>query len=281
MQELVLTAINIYPIKSLGGIPLREAKVEARGLQHDRRWLLVDEGGMFLTQREYSRIALCSIRLLPEGLEVSAPGMQPLLIPFQLGDATTTVTVKIWKSTCEAVPVGEFADAWFSRFLGASCRLVYMPDETRRAVNPDYAVGDAIVSFADGYPFHLIGESSLGDLNKRLPSSIPMNRFRPNFVVSRSLAYDEDGWKKIRIGATLFHVVKPCERCTITTINQEKGAGAGKEPLKTLATYRTTSNKILFGQYLIADKEGATLRAGDRLEVVARKESGRRDEGRS
>jgi uncharacterized protein YcbX len=271
MQEIVLSAINIYPIKSLGGIPLREAKVEPRGLQYDRRWLLVDANGTFLTQREYSRLALCSIRLGAEGLEASAPGMDRLLIPFQLNGAATTVTVKIWRSVCEALPVGEFADEWFSRYLGASCRLVYMPDETRREVNPEYAVGRAIVSFADGYPFHLIGEASLRDLNGRLDSSLPMHRFRPNFVVSGTPPYDEDRWRKIRIGATLFHVVKPCERCVITTIDQQAGERAGQEPLRTLARYRALGNNVLFGQYLIADREGGTIRVGDPLHVIERK----------
>lgn len=271
MQEIVLSAINIYPIKSLGGIALKEAKVEPRGLQYDRRWLLVDEDHTFLTQREYPRMALCSIRLRAEGLEASAPGMKPLLIPFRLRNPATTVTVKIWKSICEAVMVGEFADAWFSRFLGTSCRLVHMPDETRREVNPEYAVGDAIVSFADGYPFHLIGESSLRDLNGRLDGSLLMNRFRPNFVVTGSLAYDEDRWRRIRIGATHFHVVKPCERCVITTIDQAAGERTGQEPLKTLAQYRAVNNNVLFGQYLIADREGGILRVGDRIQVIERR----------
>lgn len=271
MKELVLSAINIYPIKSLSGIALSEAKVEARGLQYDRRWLLVDDAGTFLTQREYSRMALCSISVRTEGLEVSAPGMEPLLIPFQVRGAATTITVKIWRSICEALPVGDFADSWFSRFLGATCRLVHMPDETRREVNPLYAVGDAIVSFADGYPFHIIGESSLRDLNGRLDSSLPMNRFRPNFVVSGSLAYDEDSWRKIRIGATLFHVVKPCERCVITTIDQAAGERTGQEPLRTLAQYRAIKDGVLFGQYLIADSEDGIIRVGDRLQVIESK----------
>jgi len=144
-----------------------------------------------------------------------------------------------------------------------------MPDETRRQDNPLYAVGDSIVSFADGYPFLLIGESSLADLNERLACPIPMNRFRPNFVVSGSRAYDEDAWKRIRIGATLFHVVKPCGRCVITTIDQEAGVRTGQqEPLRTLARYRLADQKVFFGQYLIADKEDEILRVGDRVQVT-------------
>lgn len=270
MQEIFLSAINIYPIKSLGGIALSEAKVEARGLQYDRRWLLVDQDDTFITQREYPRMALVSLRLKPDGLEANAPGMKPLLIPFHL-KRPVAVMVEIWRNICEALLVGELADAWFSEFLKTPCKLVYMPDETRRPVNPLYAVGDNIVSFADGYPFHLIGESSLKDLNGRLASSIPMNRFRPNFVVSGSQAYDEDGWRRIRIGATSFHVVKPCGRCVITTIDQVKGERTGKEPLRTLARYRFADHKVYFGQYLIAAQEGDVLRVGDRIEVAERK----------
>lgn len=271
MQEIVLSAINIYPVKSLGGIALSEAKVESRGLQYDRRWLLVDGDGMFLTQREYPRMALCSIRLRAEGLEASAPGMRPLLIPFRLKNPAHSVTVKIWRNVCEALLVGEFADAWFSQFLGASCRLVYMADETRREVNPDYAVKDDIVSFADACPFLLVGESSLEDLNQRLESALPMNRFRPNLIVNGSLAYDEDVWRKVRIGATLFHVVKPCIRCAIATIDQAKGVRTGPEPLKTLARHHAVNNDAHFGQYLIADRDDGTLRVGDRLQVIERR----------
>jgi hypothetical protein len=147
-----------------------------------------------------------------------------------------------------------------------------MPEETRREVNSSYAVNDDdIVSFSDGYPFHLIGESSLEDLNERLESSIPMNRFRPNFVVNGSSPFDEDGWSKIRIGATVFHVVKPCERCPIPTIDQETGERTGKEPLRTLSRYRSINNKLLFGQYLIAGREDEMLRVGDEIEVIERK----------
>ena len=278
-QEIFLSAINIYPIKSLGGIALNEAKVEARGLQYDRRWLLVDKDDTFITQREYPRMALVSLRLKPDGLEASAPGMKPLLIPFHL-QKPVAVTVKIWTSICEALVVGDFADAWFTDFLKTQCKLVYMPDETRRQVNPLYAVGDNIVSFADGYPFHLIGESSLEDLNKRLERFVPMNRFRPNFVVSGSLAYDEDGWKKIRIGATLFHVVKPCGRCAIPTIDQTAGERTGQEPLRTLARYRSEDHNVYFGQYLIADQEDDILHVGDKVEVAEQHNGETTDERR-
>ncbi len=151
-----------------------------------------------------------------------------------------------------------------------------MPGETPRKVNYFYAVHkDDEVSFADAYPFLLIGVNSLADLNSRLEKKIPMNRFRPNFVVSGTEAFAEDNWKKIRIGSTIFHLVKPCARCVITTIDQESGISDGKEPLKTLAQYRmlkrSIKKKILFGQNLIAENAGEVVRVGDKIEIIERK----------
>ena len=149
-----------------------------------------------------------------------------------------------------------------------------MPEETRREVNPLYAVRkfQDVVSFADGYPILLIGKGSLADLNAKLENPVPMNRFRPNLVVENSESFAEDKWKKIKIGDTIFHLVKPSERCVITTVDQEKGVFGGKEPLKTLATYRleksATGQKILFGQNLIAESFGGKIKIGDKIEIL-------------
>jgi uncharacterized protein YcbX len=266
MRELFVSAVNVYPVKSLGGISLAEAVVEQRGLAHDRRWMLVYEDGTFFTQREHPRMALVSLRVEAEGLRATAPGMEELLIPFELNGAEH-LTVRVWKSVCDALVVRDETSEWFSRYLGAPCKLVYMPDETRRKVNPEYAVGDDIVSFADGYPFHLIGEASLEDLNTRLDEKLPMNRFRPNFVVNNSPPFAEDNWKQVRIGETLFHVVKSCERCAITTIDQTTAA-RGQEPLKTLAKFRLQGDGIFFGRHLVADEVGGEVKVGDPVEVV-------------
>ena len=166
---------------------------------------------------------------------------------------------------------------WFSDVLQTNCRLALMPEETERRVNYFYAVyRDDHVSFADGYPFLLIGENSLADLNSKLKEAVPMNRFRPNFVVGGGTeAFAEDGWKKIKIGESVFHVVKPCGRCVMTTIDQASGVKDGKEPLQTLASYRipkrSIKKKILFGQNLIVEKSGGVLRIGDRIEVLETK----------
>ncbi len=265
MTQPTLTQINIYPIKSLGGFPVPSANVEPRGLQHDRRWMLVDEDGRFLTQRALPRMALVSVNVEAEGLTLRAPGSQALRVPLH-PSGNATETVRVWRSVCRAVPVGEEADRWLTGFLGVPCRLVYMPEETRRAVNTDYSAAEGIVSFADGYPLLLLGEASLEDLNSRLERPVPMNRFRPNLVVSGSSAYAEDGWQKIRIGNTVFHGVKPCDRCSLITVDQATGEAAGPEPLKTLAAYRLKDRKVLFGQLLIPDGAGL-VRVGDAVEI--------------
>jgi len=184
-----------------------------------------------------------------------------------------TATVKIWSSSVKGSFYPKEVDEWFSDAIGSRCRLVLMPETTKRIVSPDYAIRkfEDTVSFADGYPFLLIGEASLADLNSRLEEPVPMNRFRPNFVVTGSEAFEEDNWKRIRIGSTEFHVVKPCARCVMTTVDQAAGQKNGKEPLKTLAAYRTRSGNVLFGQNLIAETAGGTIRVGDAVEIIERK----------
>ena len=266
-----LSEINIYPIKSLGGISLKSSIVENRGLQFDRRWLLVDEKNQFLTQRDFPKMATVATEMRKDCLRVSSSGKK-LEIPFE-PNTNETASVKIWSSRCRAQVYNTEINEWFSDILQTTCKLVFMPEETRRKVNYFYAVHkDDAVSFADAYPVLIIGENSLADLNVRLENPVPMNRFRPNLVVKNSEAFAEDDWKKIKIGDAIFHVVKPCARCVMTTINQTDGVKTGVEPLKTLATYRTPKRsikkKILFGQYLIAEDAGAVLNVGDEIEVI-------------
>lgn len=266
---MFLSEINIYPIKSLGGIPLKSSIVEERGLQYDRRWMLVDEKNQFLTQRDYPQMARFHIDLENEGFVNVSFNRKSLAIPLLI-NSEKTVNVKIWSSRVKAKYYADEVNEWFSENLQAKCRLVLMPEETKRKVNPIYAVRkyEDTVSFADGYPFLLIGENSLADLNGKLEKSLPMNRFRPNFVVSGSEAFAEDSWKKIKIGDTVFHIVKPCARCVITTINQETGEKDSVEPLKTLAKYRNKNGKVLFGCNLIAEKQGKVIKVGDAVEIL-------------
>lgn len=268
---MILSEINIYPIKSLKGISLEKAAVEERGLQFDRRWMLVDEKNNFLTQREFSKMSLIEVKINDESLSVSANDRN-LKIPFD-AIIEKTASAKVWSSRVKSNVYKEEINNWFSDFLGFNCKLVVMPETAKRTVEPFYAVRKYkdIVSFADAYPFLLIGENSLNDLNEKLENPVPMNRFRPNLVISGGEPFAEDNWKKIRIGETVFNVVKPCARCVMTTIEQATGEKDGKEPLKTLAKYRTKNGKVMFGQNLIAEKAGSVIKVGDKAEIIETK----------
>lgn len=264
---MILSEINVYPIKSLKGISLNEGKTERRGLQSDRRWMLVDENNQFLTQREFPKLATINVEITEDSLEVSASYRQ-IHIPF-MPEVNELAKVQIWQSKCRAKVYENSINEWFSDILQINCKLVLMSEETKRKVNFFYAVhADDQVSFADGYPFLLISENSLADLNDKLENPVPMNRFRPNFVVEDSEAFAEDNWKKIKIGKTIFHVVKPCARCVMTTIDQSTGDKDGQEPLKTLARYRTKNGKVMFGQNLIVENAGEILKVGDKIEIL-------------
>jgi uncharacterized protein YcbX len=258
-----LSDLRLYPIKSCGGIAVDEWEVDERGLRHDRRWMLVDETGSFMSQRKLPRMALIKVRLESDGLVVDAPGMSSLQVPFGPPDGKPMLA-RVWNDLVEAQTVDD--DSWFSEFLEASCKLVYLPDESVRPVDPAYAEPGDLVSLADGFPFLLISEASLADLNARLEQPLPMDRFRPNLVVGGCEPFAEDGWRGVRIGRLTFRVVKPCARCTITTVDQES-ATKGKEPLRTLVRFRRAGNKVLFGQNLIHDGTG-TLRIGDPVQIL-------------
>jgi uncharacterized protein len=265
MTELTLTGIYIYPIKSAAGIALETAQVDSQGFQYDRRWMVVDQKGKFMTQRQFPRMALIRVRQSKEQLIIEAPAQKPLLIPLVL-PSPQRISVQVWSDTCDAIPLGEEVAQWFSEFLETSCQLVYMPEDVLRPVKSRYQLNNEQVSFADGFPFLLISDASLADLNQRLEQPIPMNRFRPNLVVSGCEAFAEDSWQSIRIGSIAFRVVKPCDRCVITTVDQDQGI-RGQEPLYTLAQYRRWDGKIWFGQNLIQEQLGM-LKVGDSVEMI-------------
>jgi uncharacterized protein YcbX len=266
-----VSSLHVYPVKSLRGVAVDELRVERRGPRHDRRWMLVDEAGRFITQREHPRLALVDVAIDEGGrrLHVRAPAQGELEVPFE--PAGQRREVEIWDDRVTASSVSEEARAYFSRYLEAEVDLVYMPDESERAVDPRYALAGDIVGFADGYAFLLANEASLDDLQGRMGSPIPMARFRPNVVVAGAPAFAEDTWTSLRIGALSFRVTKPCERCPIPTIDIET-AERHKEPLATLATFRRSGKAVLFGQNLAHDGEG-WLRVGDAVEVTAAREA--------
>lgn len=267
---LRVSELFIYPIKSLGGIAVSSAEVTDRGFHFDRRWMLVDADGEFMTQRSFPGMALLQAELETDHLLVTHKKSGNVLqIPFE--PTAETRIVQVWSDRCRAQMVSNEANEWFSDMLGTSCTLVYMPDTTKRRVDGRYAFNKEITSFSDAYPFLLIGQSSLDDLNNRLDEPLPINRFRPNIVFTGGQAFEEDTWGHFAINNIHFYGVKLCARCVITTINQAEGTG-GKEPLKTLAAYRTFRKKIYFGQNLLHNGQG-TLRIGDEIEIIETKKA--------
>ncbi|MBY0356371.1 MAG: MOSC domain-containing protein [Candidatus Obscuribacterales bacterium] len=264
-MKFTLTAMNYYPVKSCAGIALDLAEVGPRGIKHDREWMIVDAQGRFISQRENHSLCLVKVEVKSDGaLLLSAPAKQSILVPKDKIELETDVVV--WDDTCRGLDQGDEVAAWLSDYLKRECRLVRMKDGFLRPVEKD-PFGNSAVGFADGFPFLLISEASLADLNAKLEYPILMNRFRPSLVVSGTEPFAEDSWKRIAINGVHFEIVKPCARCVITTVDQECGE-AGKEPLRTLAAYRKFDGKIMFGQNLIHAGAG-TLRVGAAVSVLA------------
>ncbi len=250
MPELRLSAINVYPLKSAAGLPKPSWAVDSFGLRHDRRWMLVDASGDFLSQRDHPRLALIRPELRPDALVLRAADAADLELALEPAGPELTVTV--WAGETRGRLVSAAADCWLTAFLGVGCRLVYMPDDVVRPVHPDYALDGERTSFTDGFPFLLISEASLEDLNSRLAAPLPMNRFRPNLVVSGAAPFAEDSWRRLRIGPVTFRVAKPCPRCVMTTVDQALGKSPNTEPLRTLATFRRNAQgQVDFGQNLL------------------------------
>ena len=300
-----ISEINIYPVKSLKGIALNEAVVEKRGLEFDRRWMLTDPNGIFITQRQVPKMATVKVKVESGELIVKSDWAGQMIVPFEPNKGHRQ-SVVVWKSEVPGLVYNGEVSEWFSDALGKKCQLVLMPESTERHVSMPFDTGDDIVSFADGYPLLLIGESSLEELNRRIGENaerhhpadeasapllrqggeffepLPMNRFRPNVVVSGSAPFEEDRWAKIKIGETVFRIPKPCARCQIPTIDQATGEFDGNEPSRTLATFRKAhqvhpdnykafgqpANAVLFGENLIPENPGGTIAIGDELEVL-------------
>ena len=261
-----IVELRVYPIKSLAGVSVAASAVGGLGLALDRRWMLVDGEGTFLTQREHGRMALAVAT--PDGaggLTVTAPGLPPLRVaPPPAGAARRRV--RVWADTVEAAGYPADVDDWFSTHLGASVALVHLPDDVVRPVDPAYGRAGDRAAFADGFPLLVASAESLAELNARLVARgaepVEMRRFRPNVVVAGVDApFAEDGWRGFTAGGIAFDVVKPCARCVITTIDPESGV-QGHEPLRTLNTFRRRNGKVLFAQNVIPRGAG-TLRVGD------------------
>lgn len=275
-MSLVVADLYRYPVKSCRGQQLRDGAVEPWGLAGDRRWMVVDLSGEVVTARERPPMVLVTPHLRDGALLLTGPGRPDLTVPVPAGDELIPVTV--WDSKLLAAAAGPAADAWFSEVIAEPARLVYLDDPTRRATDPAYSRPDDLVSFADGYPLLLTTDSSLAELNEQIAAGprafegpLPMMRFRPSVVIGGSAPFDEDAWRRLRIGDVAFRAVKGCARCVLTMIDPDT-AVSGKEPIATLARIRRWDGGTWFGVNLIPDLTGgdASIRVGDPVEVLER-----------
>jgi hypothetical protein len=256
---MTVTEINLYPVKSMRGTSVREALVCSNGLENDRCWMLVDGEGKKITQRECPRLALLLPRVESGGLRVQVPGTSDIVVALdRVAWGEELLTVDLWGHAHTGVVAAGAINRAFSEATGMSCRLLWLGQD-----------GD--VPFHDDAPLLAISQTSLDELNRRLPEPIPMNRFRPSVVVAGSEPFEEDGWQRIAIGETEFAAVKQCVRCAITTVDQAEGVFRGPEPLKTLATFRRMEQNVAFGAYFRPQTAGGRIRVGDQLKVLERK----------
>ncbi|HEV7382373.1 MAG TPA: MOSC N-terminal beta barrel domain-containing protein, partial [Dyadobacter sp.] len=262
-----LSQIWIYPVKSLGGVRLKHAYVVREGLEYDRRWMIVDESGTFVTQRKLPEMSLLTVEMAKDGftIESTRECCSRLFIPFN-ADYQNTIKVKVWNDLVEANPVGEEADDWLSERLHTKVRLVAVADISQRETFVESNRVTVPITFTDDFPIHLISESSLYELNTRLHEPVDIGRFRPNFVVTGDIPFAEDHWKKFQIGDAIFENISACERCVMININQQTGVKT-TEPLRTLAGYRRPEKHILFGRNVIWEQTGV-IREGDVLRFL-------------
>jgi uncharacterized protein YcbX len=245
--DALVSGLFVYPVKSCRGIALERGVLEARGLRHDRRWMIVDGAGQFVTQRTEPRLAVVDVAITQDALVLSAPHGVDLTVPLTQQEGAVRRLVRIWRDDVEVVDCGDSAAAWVSDWLGSHASLVFMPENVERAVSSKHARPGDVVGFADTFPLLLASVSSLEDVNARLDQPVPMDRFRPNIVVRGSAPWAEDTWRRIRVGDVTLRVAKPCSRCVITTTDQ-RTAERGIEPLRTLAKFRTRDNEVYFAQ---------------------------------
>lgn len=264
-----VASLHIYPVKGLRGIDLQESKVEHRGLQYDRRWIITDKRGEFLSQREFAAMARIQTAINEDELVLTAPTGSWVATPLEATDGSTKV-VQVWSARVRALHVDRLVDEWLSEFLGMECSLYRMPETARRRINPLYSAGKGIVSFADGMPVLCTTLASLNYLNSKLDTPIPLDRFRSNVVIEGDLEpFEEDGWQKIEIGNAVFFGTKDCGRCLVTTTDQKTGERMGEEPLRTLALIHKRGKAAVFGRYVIPEAEGL-VRVGDPVQVRER-----------
>lgn len=250
----LLTDIYIYPVKSLAGIRVSSWPVNEKGLLHDRKWMLIDSNNQFLSQRRVPKMVLIKTELTENQLILSTESSGSISLDLSPKNGSEIIST-IWSDQCLSKTISKQADQWLSDFLGIECKLVYQPDEVVRSVDPDYAKQGDKVNFSDGFPFLITSEASLDSLNQAMGLELPMQRFRPNLVISQCKSYAEDSWREIAINNISFRLPKPCSRCSVPTIDTET-AETNKEPLTTLSRLRKWNNQVYFGQNALHNDSG-------------------------
>ncbi len=278
----ILSELILYPIKSCAGLSVREATLTSAGLSvdavYDREWMVIDEAGQCLTQREHPRMALIVPRLKSETMELRAPGMLRLEIPLGLPDPEheRTREVTVWDDTVLAYDCDDITAAWFSNAIGVPCRLVRFHAGATRFASAKWTADVAAPTlFSDAFPLLLAGSSSLADLNDKLTAAgraaIPMNRFRPNLVIDGIEAFEEDYVDTFTLGGAQLKPVKPCARCPMPSVDQATGV-PGPDPLDILRTYRTKpamDDAICFGMNCIVTAgDGERVYVGQAVAVT-------------
>ncbi len=265
-MEPAVASLHLHPVKSCRGFEVPTADLDAYGLVGDRRWMIVDDRGVFLTQRTQPRLALLRASIEGPALALETEGVGRIVVPPP-GPRAAPREVTVWKDTVRALDLGESVAAWLEAFLGRPARLVTAAPDYARPVRRAARSGDE-VSFADGFPLLVVAEASLADLNRRLEVPVPTDRFRPNLVVTGCEAFAEDRWRRIRIGDCVLRAAGPCGRCIVTTTDQAT-AERGREPLRTLATYRRDGDgEVCFGQNYVNESKSGRLDRGGRITVL-------------
>ncbi len=265
MTHPALSEIFIYPVKSLAGIKVSNWTVNKKGLLHDRKWMLIDSNKQFLSQRRLPEMVLIKTQLTENQLILSTETSGSVTLPLY-PDSGSVINTTIWHDQCLAHTTTPEVDQWLSDFLDIECQLVYQPDIAIRPVDPDYASITDQVGFADGFPFLIISSASLASLNQEMKQQLPIERFRPNLVISQCESYAEDSWREISINNINFRLPKPCSRCSVPTINTQT-ARIGKEPLTTLNRLRKWNKHVYFGQNALHGSTGQ-LSVGSSVEII-------------
>ncbi|MDO8510489.1 MAG: MOSC N-terminal beta barrel domain-containing protein [bacterium] len=263
----IVAALYIYPVKSCGGCKIDRAIIEHSGFLYDRLFMVVDETGECLTQRTVPKLCLVKTCVRNSTLILSAPSMPAMALP--LGEIVgRRRQVSVHGDRFTALDQGDAPAAWFRRFLGIECRLV--------AAFAGRTHKEMPIQCHDASPLHLVADASCEDLAKKIwqrgadvalaNELASRERFRPNVVVQRTEAYEEDDWKLVKIRGGTFIPIGKTVRCGMVNVDPRTGE-VFKDPLKTLASYRRCDRGVFFGVYLRPHDVGLAIAVGDSIEV--------------